>query len=102
MVLDSLPKDFRPIVQVIDDWNSNRKLGLVWECRVGAGKLLVCSADLERDLDKRPAARQLRASLLHYMAGKDFQPKVEVSRERPAAPAGAGQSFEAGQTWAPG
>jgi hypothetical protein len=49
-----------------------------WLARwVGAGKLLVCSADLERDLDKRPAARQLCASLLHYMAGKDFQPKPD-------------------------
>ncbi len=80
-VMDSLPSSLRPIVQVIDDWNTNRKLGLVWECRVGSGKLLVCSADLERDLDQRPAARQLRASLLAYMAGAEFSPKVEVSRE---------------------
>ena len=81
MVLDSLPKDYRPIVQVIDDWNSNRKLGLVWECRVGQGKPLVCSADLQKDLDKRPAARQLRASLLSYMAGRDFKPKLQLTKE---------------------
>jgi beta-galactosidase len=80
-VLDALPKDLRPIVQVIDDWNTNRKLGLIWECRVGSGKLLVCSADLTRDLDKRPAARQLRTSLLSYMAGKSFNPTVAVSNE---------------------
>jgi beta-galactosidase len=81
MVLDALPKELHPIVQPIDDWNTNRKLGLVWECRVGNGKLLVCSADLEKDLDKRPAARQLRASLLSYMAGKAFNPKVAVSKD---------------------
>jgi hypothetical protein len=81
MVLDNLPKDLHPIVQVIDDWNTNRKLGLLWECRVGSGKLLVCSADLAKDLEKRPAARQLRASLLTYMAGKHFKPKVAVSKE---------------------
>ena len=80
-VLDSLPKDLRPIVQVIDDWNTNRKLGLVWECRVGRGKLLVCSADLAKDLETRPAARQLRASLLGYMAGKSFSPKVAVGKD---------------------
>jgi hypothetical protein len=79
MVLDSLSKDFRPIVQVIDDWNSNRKLGLVWECRVGRGKLLVCSADLQNNLDQRPAARQLRASLLRYVAEADFNPKSRLS-----------------------
>ena len=81
MMLDGLPKEVRPIVQVIDDWNTNRRLGLVWECRVGNGKLLVCSADLVKDLEKRPAARQLRQSLLSYMAGKHFDPKVLVSKE---------------------
>jgi hypothetical protein len=81
MVLDALPKDLHPIVQPIDDWNTNRKLGLVWECLVGNGKLLVCSADLEKDLDKRPAARQLRDSLLSYMSGGRFNPKVAVSKD---------------------
>jgi hypothetical protein len=78
-VLDLLPCQLRPIVQVIDDWNTNRKLGLIWECRVGPGRLMVCSADLQQDLEKRPAARQLRASLLRYMAGPGFKPSVEVS-----------------------
>jgi hypothetical protein len=81
MVLDTLPQDLRPIVQPIDDWNTNRKLGLIWECRVGRGRLLVCSADLAKDLEKRPAARQLRASLVSYMAGKRFNPRVTVSKD---------------------
>jgi len=81
MALDALPKEVRPIVQVIDDWNTNRRLGLVWECRVGSGKLLVCSADLSKELEKRPAARQLRESLLKYMAGKRFNPTVQVSKD---------------------
>jgi hypothetical protein len=80
MVLDTLPKGLHPIVQVIDDWNTNRKLGLIWECRVGSGKLLVCSADLDKDSGKRPAARQLRESLLSYMAGKSFNPRGAVSK----------------------
>ncbi len=78
LVMDALPRELRPIVQPIDDWNTNRKLGLVFECRVGEGKLLVCSADLQRDLDKRPAARQLRHSLLAYMASDAFNPTVQV------------------------
>jgi hypothetical protein len=81
MALDDLPKDLRPLVQVIDDWNSNRKLGLVFECSVGPGRLLVCSADLANNLRQRPAARQLRQSLLAYMAGKDFSPKVQVAKD---------------------
>ncbi len=46
MILDDFPPDLRPIVQVIDDWNTNRKLGLIFEAKVGRGKLLVCSIDL--------------------------------------------------------
>jgi len=41
----------------------------------------VCSADLESRLDQRPAARQLRHSLLAYAAGEQFKPKVEVSSD---------------------
>jgi hypothetical protein len=81
VILDRLPKPYRPIVQVIDDWNTCRKLGLVFEARVGGGLLLVCSADLASDLDQRPTARQLRASLLAYMAGPAFRPATDISVE---------------------
>lgn len=77
--LDRLPPALQPIVQPVDDWNRNYKLGLVFECRVGPGKLMVCAADLEGSLDSRPVARQLRRSLLDYMAGEKFQPPAEVS-----------------------
>jgi hypothetical protein len=77
--LDHLPRSLQPIVQAIDDWNRNWKLGLVFECRVGAGRLVVCSADIADNLDTRPVARQLRHSLLDYMAGDLFSPKTEVA-----------------------
>jgi len=77
MILDDLEKA-RPIVQVIDDWNTNRKLGLVFEAQVGQGKLLVCSIDLQTDLDRRPVARQMRHSLLRYMSSSAFKPKLQV------------------------
>jgi beta-galactosidase len=76
--LDTLPRGLQPIVQAIDDWNRNWKLGAIFECRVGTGRLVVCSFDLSRDLTNRPVARQLRRSLLDYMAGPQFQPKTEV------------------------
>jgi len=77
--LDRLPKDLQPIVQPIDDWNRNYKLGLIFEARVGQGKLLVSSPDLENDLDKRPAARQLRRSLIDYMVSESFAPRITVT-----------------------
>lgn len=79
MILDDLPKDLRPTVQVIDDWVTNRKLGLGFEARVGKGKLLVCSIDLKNDLDQNPVARQMLHSLLTYMGGAEFKPVVAVA-----------------------
>jgi beta-galactosidase len=80
--LNSLPRALRPIVQAIDDWNRNDKLGLVFEARVGRGKLLLCAFDLASEADTRPAKRQLLASLLSYMAGDRFQPKVAVAQSQ--------------------
>ncbi len=81
MNLDRLPKDLQPIVQPIDDWNRNYKLGLVFEAKVGSGKLLVATPDLANSLDKRPVARQLRRSLLDYMASSKFDPKTRIEPE---------------------
>lgn len=76
--LNGTPENYRPIVQAIDRPDRNHKLALVYETRVGKGKLLVCTLDLNRDLDQRPVARQLRHSLLQYATGPDFNPTVEI------------------------
>jgi hypothetical protein len=81
MILDDLPQALRPTVQVIDDWFTNRRLGLVFEARVGKGRLLVTSIDLERDLETNLVARQMRHSLLSYAAGPRFAPQVEVTAD---------------------
>jgi hypothetical protein len=81
MILDGLPRELRPTVQVIDDWFTNRRLGLLFEARVGKGRLLVTSIDLERDLEADPVVRQMRHSLLRYAASGRFAPAVEVSPE---------------------
>ncbi|MEO7101416.1 MAG: discoidin domain-containing protein [Luteolibacter sp.] len=77
--LSSLPRDFQPIVQPVDDWNRNWKLGMLFEAKVGPGKLMVCSIDIEKDLAKRPTASQFRRSLLDYMASGAFKPTAEVA-----------------------
>jgi hypothetical protein len=77
--LEAAPADFRPIVQVIDNFTKNQKLALVFECRVGPGKLLVCTADLNSDLHARPAAAQLRRSLFDYAASQAFAPAAELT-----------------------
>jgi len=72
-------RDLQPVVQVIDDWVTARKLGLVFEARVGRGTLLACSSDLVTDLDQRPVARQLRSSLLSYMHSASFAPETPLT-----------------------
>jgi hypothetical protein len=79
MILDGLPTDVRPIVQVVDDWVTNRKLALVFEARVGRGRLLACSIDLAEAGPADPVVRQFRRSLLDYAAGDRFAPAVEVT-----------------------
>ncbi|NLS91256.1 MAG: glycoside hydrolase [Planctomycetaceae bacterium] len=81
MTLDGLPPGLRPIVQPIDTWFEARRLGLLFEARVGGGRLMVCSMDLQNDLESRPVARQLRQSLLGYMGSKAFEPAVDVEVE---------------------
>jgi hypothetical protein len=78
MNLEDFPKGFRPLVQPIDTWFMNRKLGLIIEAKVGKGKILISSADLFGDTTHRVAARQLFFSLQQYMASDSFNPKEEV------------------------
>jgi hypothetical protein len=72
--LTSFPSGVKPIVRVIDDWFTNRPLALVFEAKVGKGKIMVSGIDLTQDLDKRPEAQQLLYSLKKYMAGNLFVP----------------------------
>jgi len=78
ILMDDFPADFRPVIHLIDDWFTNRKLGILFEAKVGNGKLMVCSADLLNDLDIRPAAAQFRQSILEYMASPRFNPQKEI------------------------
>lgn len=78
MILDSFPAGYKPIVQPIDTWFLNRRLGLIIEARVGKGKIMICSADLQSDIDNRPVARQLYNSLINYMSSDRFKPEWKI------------------------
>ena len=79
-MLDNTGKDYRPIVQVIDNIERNHKLGLVFEFAVGNGKLLVCMADLE-SATSYPEGRAFYRSVLEYMTSPDFAPKTHITLE---------------------
>lgn len=78
LVLDNFAKDYRPVVQVIDNIERNHKLGLVMEWKVGAGKLLVCMSDLEKAA-KYPEGKAFYQSVLDYMRSADFNPSAEIT-----------------------
>ncbi|MBL7739929.1 MAG: beta-glucuronidase [Chitinophagaceae bacterium] len=79
MHLEDFPKGFKPLVQPIDTWFMNRKLGLVFEAKAENGKLIVSSADLS-DTSSFAASRQLFYSIKKYMSSDKFDPtdKVEL------------------------
>jgi len=77
IILDETSKDYRPLVQVIDSIGRMHKLGLMFETRVGKGRLFVCAADLQAHIDQ-PEVRQMYHSLLRYVGSEEFAPKDEI------------------------
>jgi hypothetical protein len=80
--LDRLPAELEPVVWAIDDWNRNYKLGVIFECAMGDGRLLVSSIDVTKANDSNPVLGALRGSLLNYAHSDCFQPKVGVYPEQ--------------------
>jgi hypothetical protein len=67
---------YRPIVQVVDHAPRNDKLGVFFELKVGSGKLLICTLDLNTNIQQRVVARQLRHSLKLYAESPSFAPTL--------------------------
>jgi hypothetical protein len=76
--LDAAPPEFRPIVQIVDHYNRNHRLGSLFEARIGEGRLMVSAFDLETNIQNRPEARQLRTSVLQYMQSDAFNPAQKL------------------------
>lgn len=80
--LTEAPQDLMPIVYAIDDWNRNWRLGVIFECRVGHGRLLVSAIPLDKD---DPVTKQLRASLVSYVAGDASLPLATLTQDQAAS-----------------
>jgi len=75
-VVDALPRDLETIVHGIDNAERAHRLAIVFQAKVGPGRVLVSTLDLQGSRD--PAARQLLASLLAYARSDAFAPRVAV------------------------
>lgn len=78
--LREMPRTLKPIVAAIDDWNRNWRLGVIFECKVGEGRLLVSAIDLDAPTPGA-AVQQLRRSLLDYAASEKFRPAAALTLE---------------------
>lgn len=65
MILDGVP-EAKIIVGVIDNFDRNYRLGLIYEIQIGQGTLLVCAANLLEHLDI-PEVNCLYNSLVEYL-----------------------------------
>jgi hypothetical protein len=82
-ILNDLPQ-VAPVIQAIDSPSvmRNYRLGTVVAVRYGKGALVLTSYNLRDDLDKRPEARQLRQSLVNYLARGKFATDPLVTRDQ--------------------
>ena len=74
LIIDDAPAEFRPIVQFVPDFNNNKKLSAIFEAKVGKGKLIVSTLNLQKNIENRREAKQLLHSLLAYMKSDEFLP----------------------------
>ncbi len=72
--------DIKPIVQVIDNFERNHRLGIIFEATVDDGKLLVCTAQIKES--SRIESKWLYSSLLKYMSSSYFAPKQKLTIDK--------------------
>lgn len=76
--MEEAPAALRPFIQVIDSYDSNKKLGIGFEAKVNGGQLLVLALDTQKKMEERPATQQLLNSIDRYVKSDQFNPQVAV------------------------
>ena len=71
-------EELTPIIQSIDSYETNSKLGIAFEANVGKGSLFVLAVDIDKEIGQRPATAQLLHSVINYMNSADFTPAVTL------------------------
>ena len=66
-----------PIVQMIDNFERNHRLGLIYEISIEDTDILVCTSPLDK-IENSISARWLKYSLIQYILSPDFKPEKSV------------------------
>lgn len=77
-VLDDSPENFTPIVQMIDNFERNHKLGILYEASVDNGRLLVCTCRIS-EIAQRPEVQAFASSVLRYAHSDNFRPENKLT-----------------------
>ncbi|MWV42176.1 beta-glucuronidase [Paenibacillus sp. HJL G12] len=77
IIMDDLPGQLQPIVQTIDNFERNHKLGLIFEFRVLNGRVMFSALDYDKMIAV-PEGRQLLYSMVNYMKSDAFHPEVSI------------------------
>ncbi|MDB2155451.1 sugar-binding domain-containing protein [Clostridium butyricum] len=66
-----------PIVQMIDNFERNHRLGLIYEINIEDTDILVCTSPLDK-IENSISAGWLKYSLIQYILSPDFKPEKSV------------------------
>ena len=78
IVLDMANIPFEPIVEAVSTYKFAHKEAIIFEYRVGKGRLLVSSFNFN---ESDPAARWLKAHILSYVDSEKFMPKNSLTED---------------------
>lgn len=78
VVFNDAPAPFSPIMEMVSGYKIIRKQASMFELNVGAGRLFVCSLNLQH---KDAGTLYLRSLLEHYVASESFRPKDSITPE---------------------
>lgn len=79
LLINRFSEALRPIVQPIATIDLPERLALMFEARIGTGRLFVCTIDLLKKQDA--ASRQLLQAIYAYVSSADFSPCTVLSSE---------------------
>ena len=76
VILDQPDIPFAPIIEIASSYKNARREAMLFEFRVGKGKLLVSTLQLSKN---DPAARWLREQMILYAMSDAFRPEIVIT-----------------------
>lgn len=77
--LDLTEIEYSPVIEIASTYKYARREALMFEYKVGKGKLFVCSLNLP---ENDAGARYLKSSIISYVKGDKFNPEIELTDEQ--------------------